>query len=274
MTWFPPVRECAGRVYRRSLVRAHARNPQQGTTVSAYSIRDEFRERGREERVLRAHRVPRDHRAMLELYLVRHGQTDFSRENRFCGSIDPPLNDIGLEMADAFGEHYAAENWEAIYASPSLRARQTAEALSRRIGKELKIEEGLREIGYGEWESLRHEDVQKQWPEAYAYWSADVASRGTPGGETAFHVAARAAPVLERIRRYHSDGKVLIVSHKATIRILVCALLGMDVRLFRDRISQPVAAVTRFEIGKRGALLTALGDVTHLPMSLRRLEGT
>ena len=55
------------------------------------------------------------------------------------------------------------------------------------------IYEGLREIAYGEWESLRHEDVQEKWPEAYAYWTADTASRGAPGGETAFEVAARAA---------------------------------------------------------------------------------
>jgi probable phosphoglycerate mutase len=211
---------------------------------------------------------------MLELYLIRHGQTDFSRENRFCGSIDPPLNDVGLAMANAFGEHYASQKWDAIYSSPSQRARSTAEPLAKRIGMDVKIEDGLREIGYGEWESLRHEDVQRQWPEAYAYWAADVASRGTPGGETAFHVAARAAPVLEKIRRHHPEGRVLIVSHKATIRILVCALLGMDVRLFRDRIAQPVAAVTKFEIGKRGPLLTCLGDVSHLPAALRGLEGT
>ena len=211
---------------------------------------------------------------MLELYFVRHGQTDFSRENRFCGTIDPPLNDVGLEMADAFGEAYAKHAWTAIYASPSLRARQTAGALAKRAAMDLRVEDGLREIGYGDWESLRHEDVKSQWPEAYAYWSADVASRGTPGGETAFQVAARAAPVIEKIRRFHGEGKVMIVSHKATIRILVCALLGMDVRLFRDRIAQPVAAVTRFEIGPRGALLTMLGDVSHLPASLRGLEGT
>jgi broad specificity phosphatase PhoE len=64
------------------------------------------------------------------------------------------------------------------------------------------------------------------------------------------------------------------VSHKATIRILTCALLGMDVRLFRDRIAQPVAAVSRFELKKSGPLLTMHGDVSHLPHDLRDIEGT
>lgn len=211
---------------------------------------------------------------MLELYLIRHGQTDFSRENRFCGSIDPPLNEVGLRMAEAFGAGYAGKRWEAIYCSPRTRARQTAAPLAERAGIEPVIDEGLREIAYGDWEGMRHDEAQQRWPEAYAYWSADTASRGTPGGETAFHVAARAAPVIERIRREHAGGKVLIVSHKATIRILVCALLGMDVRLFRDRIGQPVAAVTRFEMKKWGPMLTMLGDVSHLPPELREIEGT
>ena len=211
---------------------------------------------------------------MLELYLIRHGQTDYSRENRFCGAIDPPLNDTGLRMAEAFGAAYAHLPWDAVYASPRLRARQTANALAHRVNAQVSCHEGLSEIGYGEWEGLRHEEVKAKWPEAYAHWSQDVASRGTPGGETAFAVAARAAPVLERIRHDHESGRVLLVSHKATIRILVCALLGMDVRLFRDRLSQGVAAVTKFEIKKSGAQLIKLGDVAHLPDDLREIEGT
>jgi probable phosphoglycerate mutase len=211
---------------------------------------------------------------MLELYLIRHGQTDFSRENRFCGSIDPPLNEVGVRMAEAFGAAYADKKWDAIYTSPSQRARRTAAALASRVGLEPIVDEGLREISYGEWETLRHEDAKARWPEAYAYWTADTASRSTPGGETAFQVAARAALVMERIKREHADGRVLVASHKATIRILVCALLGMDVRLFRDRIGQPVAAVAKFEIKKSGPMLAMLGDVGHLPPELREIEGT
>lgn len=210
---------------------------------------------------------------MLELYLIRHGQTDYSRENRFCGTSDPPLNAIGSRMADAFADAYACVSWDAIYASPRLRTRQMATPLATRCGREIQIEDGLAEIAYGEWEGLRHDDVKATSPEAYAYWSADVASRGTPGGETAFQVAARAAPVLDRLRA-RKDGRLLIVSHKATIRILVCALLGMDVRLFRDRLSHGVGAVTKFEIKPYGAQLIQLADTSHLPPDLRGIEGT
>ena len=216
---------------------------------------------------------------MLELWLVRHGQTQFSRENRFCGSIDPPLSEVGERMAQALGAAHGESKWDAIYCSPSTRAQQTVAPLARRAGLTPVLIEGLREISYGEWEGLKHEEAKAQFPAIYEYWAQDTASRATPGGETAFMVAGRAAPVVERIRREHQDGRVLIVSHKATLRILVCALLGMDVRLFRDRIAQPVCALSRFEIrtqknGASGAMLTMLGDVSHLPVELREAEGT
>ena len=210
----------------------------------------------------------------VNLYLVRHGQTSFSRENRFCGTSDPPLTDVGQAMAEALAAAYAGTPWDAIYTSPLVRARQTAAPLERLARVTAIVEDGLAEIAYGEWEGLTVDEVKARWPEAYDYWAEDVASRGTPGGETAFHVAARAMRVVEAIRTRHTSGNVLIVSHKATLRIITCALLGLDVRLFRERIAQPVAAVSMFALQHGAARLTLLGDRTHLSEALRQQEGT
>lgn len=210
----------------------------------------------------------------MNLYMVRHGQTEASRDNRFSGSSDPPLTSAGEKMAEQFAVAYAPLPWAAIYSSPMLRARQTAAVLARLTGIEVTIEDGLKEIEYGEWEGLKQDEVMTRWPEAFAYWAHDVASRGTPGGETAFHVAARAMRVVEAIRSRHQDGNVLLVSHKATLRIITCALLGLDVRLFRQRISQPVASVTLFEVTATNAMLTRHGDRSHLAEELRSQEGT
>ena len=210
----------------------------------------------------------------MNLYMVRHGQTAASRENRFNGSSDPPLTSVGESMAEAFALAYASLTWDAVYTSPMLRARQTADALCRLTGVQANLEDGLKEIDYGEWEGLRQADVKQRWPEAFEHWADDVASRGTPGGETAFQVAARAMRVVEGIRARYQRGNVLLVSHKATLRVITCALLGLDVRLFRERIAQPVCAVTMFELTGRTALLTRLGDRTHLSEELKNQEGT
>jgi probable phosphoglycerate mutase len=210
----------------------------------------------------------------MNLYMVRHGQTAASRENRFSGSSDPPLTAVGEAMAQAFARAYASLTWDAIYTSPMLRTRQTADALYRLAGVQATVEDGLKEVDYGEWEGLRQEEVKERWPQAFEYWADDVASRGTPGGETAFHVAARAMRVVEGIRSRHERGNVLLVSHKATLRVITCALLGLDVRLFRERIAQPVAAVTMFVVTNRTAQLTILGDRSHLSEELKNQEGT
>jgi broad specificity phosphatase PhoE len=210
----------------------------------------------------------------MNLYMVRHGQTAASRENRFNGSSDPPLTAVGEAMAQAFAQAYASLKWDAIYTSPMLRARQTADALCRRTGVQATVEDGLKEIDYGEWEGLLQDEVKERCPEAFKYWADDVASRGTPGGETAFQVAARAMRVVEAIRSRHQRGNVLLVSHKATLRVITCALLGLDVRLFRERIAQPVSAVTLFAVTSTTALLTRLGDRTHLSEELKNQEGT
>lgn len=210
----------------------------------------------------------------MHLYMIRHGQTPASRENLFSGSIDPPLTDVGQAMAVAFANAYANVPWTAFYCSPMLRTRQTLAPLASRTAIEPVLEDGLREIHYGEWEGMNQDEVKARWPEAFAYWAADPASRGTPGGETAFHVAARAMAVVERIRTRHTEGHVLIVSHKATLRIIACALLGVDVRRYRDRIAQPVASVTVFEMKKTGPLLKTAADRGHLSEDLRNAEGT
>jgi probable phosphoglycerate mutase len=211
---------------------------------------------------------------LLSLHFIRHGQTQFSRENSFCGTIDPPLTDAGRAMAVAIGEALGAMKWQAIYTSTLQRTVATAEPLARRVGIAIERVAALGEIAYGEWEGKSHDEVAEQFPDEFHRWLEDPAGRGTPGGETAFQVAARALPVIDRIRDEHADGNVLVFSHKATIRIAVCALLGLDVRAYRDRIGQPVGALTVFDFKSRGPLLRMLGDRSHLPRELRELEGT
>ena len=95
-----------------------------------------------------------------------------------------------------------------------------------------------------------------------------------PGGENGWAIAARAVPAIEEIVRRHPEGNVLVVSHKATIRVIICALLGVDLNLFRARIGAPVASIATIEFKSTGPLVTSLGDTSHLPPRLRNAGGT
>jgi probable phosphoglycerate mutase len=208
----------------------------------------------------------------LTLYFVRHGQTDYSVANRFCGSIDPPLNEVGLRMAEALATR--TERWDAIFASPMLRTRQTAAPTAEKQRLEVQLDDRLREIAYGEWEGRAEADVEREDGTRFHSWAAHPGQVSPPGGENAREIADRSLAAIDDIRRRMSNGRALIVSHKATIRVMVCALLGIDVDLFRARIAQPVGAVTIVTFKSSGPLLERLGDTSHLPADLLALDGT
>lgn len=202
---------------------------------------------------------------MLSLYLVRHGQTDSSLHNHFCGRIDPPLNATGEAMAAALARRYGEEGWTEIIASPLLRAVQTAAPTAAAAGLAPTLDADLVEIAYGEWEGRAVDEVAHTDAVRYAAFSAHPGWVAPPGGESGAAIASRVLGALDRIRARHAEGKVLIVSHKATLRVLLCALLGLDVDLFRTRLAQPVCAVSVVDLTPEGPLLQRLGDTSHLP---------
>jgi probable phosphoglycerate mutase len=216
--------------------------------------------------------------ATLSLYLVRHGQTDASLANRFCGRLDPPLNATGLAMADALGARYGAPpasgGFAEIVSSPLLRAQQTAAPTARGAGLPVTLDDGLVEIAYGEWDGRAESEVEQQDAARFHAWAAHPGRVAPPGGESGADIAVRALAAVERIRARHQSGKVLVVSHKATLRVLVCALLGLDVDYFRSRIAQKVCAVSIIDFKSSGPLLQVLGDTSHLPPALRAGDGT
>jgi probable phosphoglycerate mutase len=101
----------------------------------------------------------------LTLFFLRHGQTTFSRDNAFCGSgLDPELTDDGQQMAQAFAAAFQSTSWSAIYCSPLRRAIATAEPLCQALGATLELRDGLKEIGYGQWEGQSVETVSRDFP--------------------------------------------------------------------------------------------------------------
>ena len=210
----------------------------------------------------------------LKLYFLRHGQTDRSRDNVFCGSIDPDLTTDGVEMAKAFAVAYRSLPWNAIFCSPMRRTVATAKPLCEAVGMQMELRDGLKEINYGKWEGKTVETVDQEYHDDYIRWTADPAWYPPTEGELAVAIAHRSLQVIEEIKQQFNNGNVLIVAHKATIRIMLCSLLGIDVGRFRFRLGCPVGSVSIVEFGAHGPLLHALSDRIHLDERLRTLPGT
>jgi broad specificity phosphatase PhoE len=211
----------------------------------------------------------------LTLYLLRHGQTALSREDVFCGSgLDPELTSEGVEMAQAFFQAYRDLPLRAVYSSSLRRSIITAEPLCNSLRMDLQVRAELNEIGYGKWEGLTKAKVDQEYHDDYLNWLADPAWHAPTGGELAVAIARRALRVIEEIQQQFADGNVLVVSHKATIRIMLCSLLGIDVGRFRYRFLCPVGSVSVVEFTKNGPMLKALAERSHLSERLRSLRGT
>jgi probable phosphoglycerate mutase len=211
----------------------------------------------------------------LQLYLLRHGETTYSRSGGFCGSLDPELTPEGEEMAHAFAAAYGSLPWAAVYASPMRRTVSTALPLCQATGIEMRLRDGLKEIAYGDWEGRTTDEVKGTLPEDYHRWMTEPAWNAPTGsGETALQVANRASTVMTEIIETVSDGNVLIVSHKATLRILLCSFLGIDLGRYRDRINALAGSVSVVRIGEFGPLLEVLGDRSYMNETLRSLPGT
>jgi broad specificity phosphatase PhoE len=211
----------------------------------------------------------------LSLYFLRHGQTELSREDAFCGSgLDPELTREGLDMAHAFAAAYRTKPWAAVYSSSLRRAIATAQPLCDTLTMEMQVRADLNEIGYGKWEGLTKQKVEREYHDDYVSWLADPAGHAPTGGELAITVARHSLRVIDEIKQQFRDGNILVVSHKATIRIILCSLLGIDVGRFRYRLACPVGSLSWVEFSLEGPLLHSLADRSHLSESLRSLPGT
>ncbi|MCX7099703.1 MAG: histidine phosphatase family protein [Methylococcales bacterium] len=210
----------------------------------------------------------------MKLYLLRHGETEYSQRGAYCGALDSELTEQGQQMAQAFAAAYQSLSWADIYVSPMKRAIATAQPLCDALGQPMIIRDGLREIAYGDWEDQEQETVRQHYAQDYLRWLAEPAWNAPTGGETALQVASRAMPIITAIEASHKTGNVLVVAHKATLRIIICSLLGIDIGRYRDRIDAPAGSVSTINFDIHGPMLETLGDRHYLPEALRLRAGT
>ncbi len=198
------------------------------------------------------------------LYLVRHGATQLTAEDRFSGSENIFLSDEGRRQVELLAGRLAREELCAVYASPYDRTMDTAAILARPHRLKPVPAGGLREISHGHWEGLSRKEVETRFSEEYMAWEADPFTFAPQGGESGISVLARALPVIREIVVKHRDENVLVVSHKATLRLLLSSLLGFDARGYRDRLDQAPACLNIMDFKDPvRARLMLFNDISH-----------
>jgi broad specificity phosphatase PhoE len=198
------------------------------------------------------------------VFMVRHGATVLSAEDRFAGATDVELSDEGREETRRLAERLSREEIAAVYASPLGRTMETAQILAAPHQLEVQACDGLREISHGRWEQMTRREVEEKFPEEAAEWEKDPYTFAPLGGESGLAVTARALPALVEIVRAHPGDHVLVVSHKGTIRLLLSSLLGFDPRRYRDTLDQNPAALNIVDFKDPShARLTLFNDTSH-----------
>jgi len=198
------------------------------------------------------------------LYLARHGATQLTAEDRFSGAIGVELSDEGRRQAARLGTRLTDEGLVSVYSSPLSRAAETARLVADPCGLVPVLSDGLREISHGRWEGLTRREVESRFGDEYAAWEEDPFTFAPEGGESGVAVLARALPVVREIVTAHRGERVLVVSHKATLRLLISSLLGFDARGYRDRLDQAPAClnVLDFKDPVRARLML-FNDTSH-----------
>jgi broad specificity phosphatase PhoE len=199
------------------------------------------------------------------VYLIRHGEAEGTREQRFLGSTDAPLTAWGAEQVQRLARLLSAKVGEPgtriwCVASPLLRAQQTAAAVAARYGLRVDTDPDLREMDFGEWEGLTSSEVEERYPGRQALWASPAEDAAFPGGESLRDFDRRIDRALGRIRARDVD-VAFVCAHGGVNRALAGELLGLGRERFWLLNVQP-ASVVRVDVYGEEAVLSELWCVS------------
>jgi phosphoserine phosphatase len=195
--------------------------------------------------------------------LIRHGETDWNKEDRFRGRSDIGLNQAGQEQARVIAACLTGVKIAAVYSSPLPRALQTAAPLAADHQLQVEPSADLLDIDFGAWEGLSRDEAQTKFPEQYDLWMKAPGRVRFPGGESVRQVRNRIENMLRELSEDHLGETIVLLSHRITCHVTLCHVLG----LANDaiwRIRQDVACINEFKERDGRFVLTLLNSTAHL----------
>lgn len=200
---------------------------------------------------------------MNHIILIRHGSTDWNIQYRFQGQSDIPLNEIGLQEANAISRRLKNENINTIYSSDLKRAQETAQIIARYHQDQIVLDPKLREIDFGDWEGLTYKDIQQRDPDRMAAWQSGKLNVSPPGGESLNQLDKRVKSCSDKIKLVQTDESIVVVSHGGPLRVMLCQALNLSPdRYWQFRLAR--ASYSDLTGYSKGAILNTLNDTCHL----------
>jgi len=200
---------------------------------------------------------------MVEVILVRHGETDLNAGEIFRGRVDVDLNEEGMKQAELLGDYLGGEKIDLVYSSPLKRAVKTAEAIARPHNLEVNVVENLIDFNYGEWQGIPLREIREKYGELYRDWEDTPEQVRVPGGESLEDVRRRTLPFIEDAVMRFGEGKIVFVSHRVVHKVLICNLLGLGNAHFWN-VRLDTCGITRFLCGEGRLVLAGHNDTSHL----------
>lgn len=207
---------------------------------------------------------------MTELWLIRHGETEWNRARRLQGWMDIALNDLGQAQAAALARRLEQEGlsqpFGAVYSSDLGRARNTALPAAGLLGMEVRSEPGVRERGYGVLEGLALDQIEILEPEAGAAWKSREPDRVIPGGETLGQFRQRAIDALAAVAARHAGERVLVFTHGGVLDMVWRHSQGLPLNAPRPELLLN-ASINRVAVSDTEWRILGWGDISHIGQS-------
>ncbi len=204
------------------------------------------------------------------VYIVRHGQTEGNRDNRYIGFTDIDLTELGEKQAEITAEYlYKTVKFDKIYSSDLKRAYITAMATAKKQNLEVIKDPAFREFHGGKWENMVFSDIVTQYPKEYKTWNEDFASLRCPDGESVEEISNRVYEAIKRIA-LENDGKTIAVfAHGVVIRTLICRLSGKPLSEIKNVPWPTNTSITVVKINKESEKILVAQNNDHLPEDIK-----
>ncbi len=176
-----------------------------------------------------------------KLILIRHGETEYSIERRYCGFTDVPLNQNGRLQSVSLRSKLSEFQIDLIYSSDLKRAYQTAEIVFPE--KDIIQDLDLREVNFGLWEGLTHKEIVARYDKLYSQWLKEITMFPTPQGESLIELNLRVMQAFNNIINKHTGRTIAIIGHGGPFSIIRCHITNKGLDKFWDLIPS-IASLT------------------------------